>query len=273
MDDRTFAGLASIVIVLIWLVSLAFFGFGITATYLSFHYKSLEPAQAETANSVNLDFEPPNGPQTNLQYLVDAWAKKQSFDSSIIIYDLDNGQVVASHNPDKIFFGASLYKLSVVYHGYKLVDSREWLLSGNLSAEQTVKECLNLAISKSDSSCAERLLYLMNDKSIAKLDLSASDMINVLQKIWAREGISNESWELLMDSMLNQPIDYRYGLPYGFKQSKVYNKVGYEEDEYYHDSAIVVTPSGRAFAIAVLTNAFNYHQIADLGRQIEQKIL
>jgi len=228
-----------------------------------------------------------NSKPSKLQLLVDNWAKNQSYDVGIMIYDLDKKKVSAKHNVDKTFFSASLYKLFVVYEGYKRVDKGQWSLDDAFLAKKNRGQCLNLAISKSDSSCATSLLgeigagnlneinrkYGIKNTDVINLYTTAGDMVKILKKIWYKDNLSKKSANLLLDSMLNQPIDYRYGLPYGFTKSKVYNKVGYEKDKYYHDAAIVVTPKGRHYAVAVLTNSFNYHQIADLGRQIEQKIL
>ena len=55
----------------------------------------------------------------DFQTMVDNWAKNIDGNKGVLIYDLDRNEVVAEYNPNQSFATASLYKLFVVYEGYR----------------------------------------------------------------------------------------------------------------------------------------------------------
>ncbi|MDO4612378.1 MAG: hypothetical protein Q4B29_02900, partial [Candidatus Saccharibacteria bacterium] len=73
----------------------------------------------------------PTGPieiikKVDFQPTVDLWVSKTDGNKGILIYDLANGEVVGSYNIDQNFNTASLYKLFVVYEGYRRVGDGIW---------------------------------------------------------------------------------------------------------------------------------------------------
>ena len=106
--------------------------------------------------------------------------------------------------------------------------------------------------------------------------------------------LSKETYEIIEDSMLNQPqtydsancagyCDWRQGLPSGFSANvKVYNKVGWEGNgttwKIYNDAAIVSFPNyNHNYIIVVMTENLNatkntVTELKNLAESIEQSV-
>ncbi len=244
-------------------------------------YSEITEAEAE-----KVDFQP----------VVDEWVKSVGGNKSVLIYDLERDETAASYNTEEDYGTASLYKLFVVYEGYRRLESGEWQaenLAG--STGYTILQCLDLAIRESYSPCAETLWsyighekldeIIKNDFNITNSDIShltsnAEDITKMMKLFYEHPDIANETFVAqIKDSMLNQPAttyDWRQGLPSGFTKANIYNKVGWEynpDGKYwniYHDAAIVEFPEeDRHFVVVVMTNKVPYQQIRQLGTMIE----
>jgi hypothetical protein len=69
--------------------------------------------------------------------------------------------------------------------------------------------------------------------------------------------------------MKDQPAIYRRGLPSGFTVSTVYNKVGWNAEKEWHDTAIVELVDGRKLIVTVMSENVGYSKFAELGKAIE----
>lgn len=236
----------------------------------------------------------------DFQPVVDDWANSTSGNKSIAIFDLDRNELLASYNNDKHFDTASLYKLFVVYEGYRRVQFGEWD-GGELigQTDKTILQCLDLAIRESNSTCAEAIWDMIGRKELDRIvrdefkikhtdvsDLSSNvnDITLMMKILYRHKQITDDKLvEQLKDSFLNQPTteyDWRQGLPSGFEKANVYNKVGWdynsEEKNWilYHDASIVEFPDdNRHFIVVVMTSHIAPNKIAELGRSIEAKYL
>lgn len=240
----------------------------------------LPPAQEQART------EPEPDPLPNLQPVIDDFLANNSGTYGIFITDID-GNKLASTNPDQTFFTASIYKLYVAYEGYKLVDEGKYQLNDNYLNGKTRGECLDAMIRDSDSACGEKMWaelgkqylddrmseYGLDGTSMINLNTTARDAAVILRKIQTGEGLSAQSHAAYLDSMESQDARYRRGLPSGFTKSTVYNKVGWNLDKEWHDTAIVVLPDGRPVIVSVFTNNAGYPAVAKLGSAIEQKLL
>jgi len=243
----------------------------------------------------------------DLQPLVDEWAKNTEAGGrnrkiGIMIYDLDNNRVAASYNANEVFTSASIYKLFFVYDGYQQIDqgakkSNELFINTEDKGRLTYGECLDYMIRESYSPCADAMrndteIYDRIEDFIQKLDLKDTsdaglystprDLIEFLQYIYQHDDLSEESWQKLSDSMLNQPettYDWRQGLPAGFNRTLVYDKVGWLWSQghwaEYNDAAILEFPSqDRHYAIVVMTEGLpNTTPLIALGNRLEETIL
>ena len=239
-------------------------------------------------------------PRIDFQPVIDQWTRSTSGNRSVLIYDPLRKEIVGSYNPDEVYNTASLYKLFVVYEGYRRIISEEWNpddMAG--SSGRTILECLDLAIRESYSPCAEALWnmighaeldeiisneYAIHSSDISSLLSTPNDILLIMEKFYALpDSLPNYLNTTLKDSFLNQPTttyNWRQGLPSGFSAAKVYNKVGWDYNpdgrfwNIYHDAAIVEFLDGeRPYIIVVMTNRVPYQEIKRLGSEIEKYYL
>jgi beta-lactamase class A len=222
---------------------------------------------------------------TALQSAVDSWFTTAGGGSaSVVIVDPKDGSVLASLNPDAQYFTASLYKLYVAYEGYKQVDVAAVDPSESYQEGRSRAECLDLMIRESDSPCGEKMWaeigkqnltqilkgYGLQNTDMTALRTTAADTARMLRRISTSEGLSEASQTAYLDSMKTQQTLYRRGLPSGFSSEVVvYNKVGWNEQQEYHDAAIVELPDGRRVVIAMLTSGVGTRNISGLAQALE----
>lgn len=242
----------------------------------------------------------------NLQPVVDEWISSVGGQKGVYVYDLDRREVVGEYDADEQFKTASLYKLFVVYEGYRRVEKGEFSPSERVGWEgKDMMECLDLAVRISYSPCAEPIWamighaeldeiiasdYQIEGADISGLSASPRAVGKMMERFYDHPDFNNEENVARMwDSFLNQPItdgyDWRQGLPKGFSESvNVYNKVGWqwtEEDDgsnghwvVYDDAAIVEFPElARHFVVVVMTSNVRYQSIRQLGSTIEETVL
>ncbi|MEX1059200.1 MAG: serine hydrolase [Candidatus Saccharimonadales bacterium] len=228
----------------------------------------------------------PNLPVIDLQPTVDAWADAQNGRASIVIYDLANKMTVASLNPDRQYFTASIYKLYVAYIGYQKIADGTYNASEPYLSGYTRMECLGAMIRDSYSPCGEKWWnelgkqaltdkmknYGLKNTSLTGLYTSAADAAIILQRLFERQDLTKLHRAAFLDSMEEQPALYRRGLPSGFSKSTVYNKVGWNLQVEWHDTAIVTLPNGRSYVVTILTQNIGSAQIATLGKAIEARL-
>lgn len=245
--------------------------------------------------------EPEAPYEADFQSVIDEWVNTVDGNKSIYIYDLDLGKVAGSYNLDENYGTASLYKLFVVYEGYKRVNNGEW--NGDKRAGSTgytISKCLDLAIRESHSPCAETLWSMIGhdtlddiienewgivDSDISKLTSNVSDIAKILKRFYEHPDFDDpEILASMWDSFLNQPdtdYEWRQGLPRGFKKANVYNKVGWEYNaggkywNIYHDAAIISFPldneKTRNYIVVVMTNKIDFKDIRRFGTMLEEK--
>ena len=232
----------------------------------------------------------------DVQPTIDSWVNSTYGRKAIIIYDLDRDEIIGQHNPNEYFGIASLYKLFVVYEGYRRIARGEW--NANEIAGytgHTILECLDLSIRESDSICAETIWIMIgrqeldeivNDDfgitgtTVSNIASTPSDIMKIMKIFYEHKDINDETLLAHMkDSFLNQPTttyNWRQGLPSGFSaNTKVYNKAGwdYDEDEEswncHHDASIIVTESGRHFVVVLMTSQVSLSKIRSFGSMLE----
>lgn len=241
----------------------------------------------------------------DLQPVVDDWLKTLKSDKAsvgVYFYDLDNQKEVASYHPDEGFYTASLYKLFVVYEGYRRLENGTEDPNKIITGGYTYAECLDLAIRESNSPCAEVIharigtdklysvivnYYGLKNSSATGLYSTPKEIAKMLEIYYNHKDLSEETWQTIQDSMLNQPpvnnglcrgaCDWRQGFPSGFSKAKVYNKVGWQGNgdgtwKIYNDAAIV-TLDGHTYIMSIMSNWVFPSEIAELGSAVETAIL
>lgn len=274
--------------------------------FMIINFNTVDDSSAQYSGSTKLDPEAePEEPElppmreVDFQPTVDSWVGTVRGNKSVLVYDLDLNKLVASYNVDEDYGTASLYKLFVVYEGYKRVEDGTWDGSAKAGATgNTILKCLDLAIRESHSPCAETLWgmigrnnldnIIINEwgiahSTISRLVSNVNDIALILRRFYEHPDFSNpDLLSLMWDSFLNQPkttYEWRQGLPSGFKKAAVYNKVGWAYNaagrywDIYHDAAIVKFPledgTTRNFIVVVMTNKIDYPDIRRLGAELE----
>ena len=238
----------------------------------------------------------------DLQPTIDSWLSSINAKVGLMIYDLDHDQVAAEHNSTTMMESASVYKLFFAYDGYTQIDRGQdngeaYYTTTYDKGDLSLYSCLDLIIRESYNGCADPLRQEagrfaraeelaqrlgLSATSSAGLYSSAADLTKLMQLFWEHPDLSSDSWERIQDSMLNQPIttyDWRQGLPSGFNQALVYDKVGWSYTgsywSIYNDVAFVVFPEiGRHYIVVVLTSGLStYQPLVDLGNRIETTVL
>ena len=101
-----------------------------TTRALLIKFNPTEPVKEdETEEIVEPEPEPEPEPiitTIDFQPTVEAWVNSVGGTKGIVIYDLDLDKVVGYYNPHVNFATASLYKLFVVYEGYRRVQNGTW---------------------------------------------------------------------------------------------------------------------------------------------------
>lgn len=216
---------------------------------------------------------------------------------SVIVYDLDRQEMAFEFNASGVYNTASLYKLFVVYEGYRRLERGDWNPEDNAgSTGHTIIQCLDLAIRESNSRCAETIWNMIGHKElddiikndfkidhsmISQLASSPEDILAIMKLFYYHPDFSSpELVARMLDSFLIQPkteYDWRQGLPSGFSRAKVYNKVGWDYNpsgrywNIYHDAAIIEFPEkNRHFIVVVMTSQVPFQKIAELGSNIEK---
>lgn len=215
-----------------------------------------------------------------IQPAIDAWVNKQKGTYSLLVYDPANQQIIGSHQPDRAYFAASIYKLYVVYLALIDVQDGKHSLAEPFRGDWSRQKCLDEAIRSSDSPCAEALLAEIGQATAgARLQalgvkgrifpgfqVTAADMLVLLQRLYERKDLNEQSTALMLEAMKGQI--YRNGLPKGMAGATVADKVGFSETPHYHDVGIVTLPKGRDYIIIFLSEGAGSRQAADFGKTV-----
>ena len=113
--------------------------------------------------------------KVDFQTSIDNFVQSSSGNKSVIIYDLERQELAGEYNALDSYNTASLYKLFVVYEGYKRIETGVWNpsdLAG--STGFTILECLDRAIRSSDSPCAETLWRMIGHQELDNLLVKAA---------------------------------------------------------------------------------------------------
>lgn len=225
-------------------------------------------------------------PKIDLQPTVDTWVARQSADYGIVVYDPAYKTVIASHQPDKQFFTASIYKLYVAYVALLDIqngtqDPNQVVLPGHV-----LRQCIYKMIHSSDSPCGEKVLNNMGQAALTErlntdfaltntafpaFVTSAQDAATILIRLQAKQDLNVENTDFLLDAMKTQI--YRTGLPKGMPQATVANKVGFNDPKEWHDTGIITLPNGREYIVSILGgNGAKSAHIADFAQTIYSQL-
>lgn len=273
--------LVSLTIVTVIIIAMVgWFAFGRDKKTDESHAATNQVTKSEAGTSAPVQAALPD-----LQPVVDKWVGSHNGSYSIVILD-ENGKTIAEHDPNEQMFTASLYKIYVAYVGYQKIADGTYSADQPYLSGYTRGECLDAMIRSSYSPCGEKMWAELGKESVtAKLKTygatgtsmtglvtTAHDSALVLQRLLAQKDLKDPYAAQYLDSMKTQDAKFRRGLPSGFSNSTVYNKVGWNEDVEWHDAAIVKTNNGKTIVAAVLSKNAGYANIANLGSTLEKAL-
>lgn len=226
---------------------------------------------------------PPKPDVIDLQPTIDAWLAERSATYGILIYDPVAEQAIASHNPDRVFFSASLYKVFTAY--LALLDMQNGVMDPNqlLLSGLSRKDCIEVMMRESNNPCGKALILDMglqtlgqrakamgiNNTAFDNIATTAEDSILILRYIWEQRDLNRENTAFLRDIMRVQDPQYRQALPKGAPEAIWDSKVGYLSPTYYHDIGIMQLPDGREYFVAMLSeNNGSPRPLADFSATI-----
>lgn len=244
------------------------------------------PSSDSTNQSAQKEPEPEEEPKPaaiDLQPVVDEWLVSQPADFGIVVYDFDNKKVIASHQSDEQYFAASLYKLFVAYLALLDFQNNQQAPNELLIGGFTRRECVDKMIRESHSPCGEAMMASMgqddlrvrvgemgiDNTTFAGITTTAQDSALILQYIQQMRDLNQQNTEFLKDAMRDQDQRFKNGLAKGAPEATWETKVGWNEDQNYHDVGIMTMPDGRKFAVAILSyNNGSSQPIADFAATV-----
>ncbi len=244
--------------------------------------------QPQTENNQQSAQEPePQKPSLpNLQPVVDEWVANHPGTYAIKITDTD-GNSLAEVDGDRPFFAASIYKLYVAYIGYQKIADGTYNPNEPYSSGYSRLECLDEMIRSSFSPCAEKMwaelgkdsltallknTYGLTGTNMTALRTTPNDAAIILGNIYNQKKLSKEHRDAYLDSMKTQDAKYRRGLPSGITNGTVYNKVGWNLDQEWHDTAIIELQNDKTVIVSIFTEGAGYRNVASLGAALEQAL-
>ena len=85
-----------------------------------------EPAESEVESRPTEEASESKFREINFQPVIDEFVNGSGGNKSVIVYDLDREQLAGVYNPTSEYNTASLYKLFVVYEGYRRLEDHTW---------------------------------------------------------------------------------------------------------------------------------------------------
>lgn len=222
----------------------------------------------------------PNLAEEALTNIVASWATPYSEAVSLVVIDRTN-DATATYHADASMVSASLYKLFVAYIVLQQVDTGTVALNDVVpdTGSQTIEQCLELAITISDNTCAAGLGWLVGwdviDTALAEdsyggtvlnnYDVSrsivtdkyttAKDVALLLTRLYDGTLLDTDSTELFKKHLAAQTLNY--ALPTGLDPSLSFaHKTGIL-DEYSHDAGLL-TGSGKEVIVVMMTSGWTY---------------
>ena len=195
--------------------------------------------------------------QAEFKKLADAFEDANFGLAYIPLTNIDEDPV--THNADRVFRSASLYKTLAAYRTLQRVDANQLNL-------QYVIDCVNLAIRISDNDCGINLQAaaqtdaandIFTDLDMPNTTLSgyypkttAADQAQLYKNIYHASGLSENSHQILMQALSNQLVTNR--MPNYPANVSSFHKTGDLENEVH--SATIVERSDDAYVLVILSD-------------------
>lgn len=122
-----------------------------------------------------------------------------------------------------------------------------------------------------DEIMAEFTEYGFTDTNLTDFVTSSADVSKMLLRLQNKEDLSDNSTNKILDSMEGQK--FRDVLPKVFARNwKVYDKVGFREEDEYHDVGIVKSSEGKTYVVVLLSKNAGATNLVELSNAIKSDL-
>lgn len=260
-----------------------------SGSWLLFRQRNKPPASPppyEVADAQKETNQPAIKPLPNIQTDVENWLSRYPGTYSVVVQDLATGDILAAHNERRTYFMASIYKLYTAYVGLMMAQQGEFRLEEPYLDGWSRQKCIDEMMRTSHSPCGEKLMAEigrqniegklkelgLKDTDFGTFVTSASDASIILERLQKRRDLNDAHTQLLLDPMKDQEARFRRGVPAGFKNAVVHNKVGWNDSIEWHDAAIAQLANDRPIGVVVFTVNAGSKNVSLLAAAIEQAL-
>ena len=242
----------------------------------------------------------------DLQYLIDNWRRDQGIteNSSVLIYDLTNSDIVGRFNDTKTFTDPNLVSLLVTYENYRRLNDGSFRLDDQINLKnQTAlsrQDCLNELFTSENANCKDALRAELSDavleNLLAKMDLehlkisgsnltlTATDYLKLTKFIYNSENLQSENWNqffahflitgdhFALISGINKATIFDYASA-KLKTETVANTLTYFSEASILEFKDLPKYEDRKYIVISLNQNFNPTKLTPLGRGLEDRIL
>ena len=242
----------------------------------------------------------------DLQYLIDDWRREQGIteESSVLIYDLNNSDIVGRFNDTKTFSDQNLINLLVAYENYRRLSDGSFHFDDQINLKnQTAlsrKDCLNELFTSESPNCKDALRAELSDailnNLLAKMDLehlkisennitlTATDYLKLVKFIYNSENLKSENWDKFFAHLLitgdhfalvsgiNKATIFDYASA-KLKTETTANTIPYFSEFSILEFKDLPKYEDRKYIVISLNQNFNPTKLTPLGRNIEERII
>ena len=242
----------------------------------------------------------------DLQYLIDDWRREQVIteESSVLIYELNNSDIVGRFNDTKTFTDPNLVSLLVAYENYRRLSDGSFRLDDQINLKnQTAlsrQDCLNELFTSENTDCKDALRAELSDtvlnNLLAKMDLeylkisgsnialTATDYLKLIKFIYSSENLQSENWNqffahflitgdhFALISGINKATIFDYASA-KLKTETVANTLPYFSEASILEFKDLPKYEDRKYIVISLNQNFNPTKLTPLGRNLEERII
>lgn len=242
----------------------------------------------------------------DLQYLIDDWRRDQGTteESSVLIYDLNNSDIVGRFNDTKTFTDSNLVNLLIAYENYHRLSDGSFHLDDQINLKnQTAlsrKDCLNELFTSENPNCKDALRAELSDAVIknllTKMDLehlkisgnnitlTATDYLKLVKFIYNSENLKSENWDQFFAHLLVTGDHFALisginkATIFDYTSAKLKTETAANTLPYFSEFSILEFKDlpkyeDRKYIVISLNQNFNPTKLTSLGRNLEDRIL
>lgn len=241
-----------------------------------------------------------------LQYLIDDWRRSQGIteESSVLIYDLNNSDIVGRFNDTKTFTDPNLVNLLIAYENYRRLSDGSFHLDDQINLKnQTAlsrQDCLNELFTSENTDCKDALRAELSDAVIknllTKMDLehlkisgsnitlTATDYLKLVKFIYNSENLQSENWDKFFAHFLITGDHFALisginkATIFDYASAKLKTETAANTLPYFSEASILEFKDlpkyeDRKYIVISLNQNFNPTKLNSLGRNLEDRIL